>query len=79
MVYAGTAATYGRGAAMVVATGMKTEFGKIAQLLQTVETGRTPLQENLDKLGACWRGPPSSSWRSSSRSACSAASRSSRC
>jgi len=51
MGYAGTAATYGRGRAMVVATGMHTEFGKIAQLLQTVETGKTPLQENLDKVG----------------------------
>lgn len=51
MVYAGTTATYGRGRAVVVATGMKTEFGKIAQMLQTVETGKTPLQENLDKLG----------------------------
>ena len=51
MVYAGTAATYGRGQAMVVATGMATEFGRIAQMLETVETGRTPLQENLDKLG----------------------------
>ena len=52
MVYAGTAATYGRGKALIVATGMQTEFGKIAQLLQTVETGRTPLQHNLDKVGA---------------------------
>ncbi len=51
MVYAGTAATYGRGKALVVATGMQTEFGKIAQLLQTVETTRTPLQQNLDKVG----------------------------
>ena len=52
MVYSGTAASYGRGGAVVVATGMNTEFGKIAQMLQTVEIGRTPLQENLDKVGA---------------------------
>jgi Ca2+-transporting ATPase len=51
MVYSGTAVTYGRSRAAVVATGMHTEFGKIAQLLQTVETGKTPLQENLDKVG----------------------------
>lgn len=51
IAYAGTAATYGRGSAVIVATGMNTEFGKIAQMLQTVETGRTPLQENLDKVG----------------------------
>ncbi|NTW12354.1 MAG: cation-translocating P-type ATPase, partial [Anaerolineales bacterium] len=52
MVYAGTAATYGRGRALVVATGMQTEFGRIAQLLQTVESSRTPLQQNLDKVGS---------------------------
>ena len=51
MVYSGTAATYGRGRAVVVATGMKTQFGEIAQLLQTVESTKTPLQENLDRVG----------------------------
>ncbi len=51
MVYAGTAVTYGRGRALVVATGMQTEFGKIAQMLHAVESGRTPLQQNLDRVG----------------------------
>ena len=51
MVYAGTTVTYGRGHAVAVATGMRTEFGGIAQLLQTVERSKTPLQLNLDKVG----------------------------
>src|ERR671915_1752589 len=51
MAYAGTAVTYGRGRALVVATGMTTEFGKIARMLEDVETGRTPLQANLDRVG----------------------------
>jgi Ca2+-transporting ATPase len=51
MAFAGTSATYGRGRAVVTATGMDTEFGGIARMLQTVETGRTPLQENLDRVG----------------------------
>ncbi len=51
MVYAGTAVTIGRGNAAVVETGMTTEFGKIAGLLETVETGATPLQKNLDRVG----------------------------
>ena len=51
MVYSGTVVTYGRGRGLVVATGMQTEFGKITGLLQEVETGQTPLQENLDRVG----------------------------
>jgi Ca2+-transporting ATPase len=51
MAYAGTVATYGRGRAVVVETGMRTEFGKTAEMLQTVETARTPLQENLNRVG----------------------------
>jgi Ca2+-transporting ATPase len=51
VAFAGTAVTYGRGRAVVVATGMETEFGKIAGMLQNVAQSRTPLQENLDRVG----------------------------
>ncbi len=51
MVYAGTVLTYGRGLAVVSATGPRTEFGRIAQMLRDVEVGRTPLQVDLDRLG----------------------------
>ena len=52
MVYAGTAVTYGRGKGVVVATGMATEFGRTAAMLESVATAKTPLQENLDKVGS---------------------------
>src|SRR5262245_5359697 len=51
MAYAGTAVTYGRGQGVVVATGMATEFGKTAAMLETVASTKTPLQDNLDKVG----------------------------
>jgi len=50
MVFMGTAAVYGRGMAIVTATGMSTEFGKIAGMLQKVTAEPTPLQVNLDRL-----------------------------
>jgi Ca2+-transporting ATPase len=51
IAYSGTVITYGRGRGVVIATGMRTEFGRIAGMLQSVEVGRTPLQENLDRVG----------------------------
>ncbi|AKB48705.1 Cation-transporting ATPase, E1-E2 family [Methanosarcina sp. Kolksee] len=55
MVYTGTAVAYGRGSAIVTATGMNTAFGELAGLLGTIERSRTPLQESLDKFGR-WIG-----------------------
>lgn len=55
MAYMGTAVSYGKGEGIVVATGMATEFGKIAEMLQQVKKERTPLQVSLDKLGK-WIG-----------------------
>jgi Ca2+-transporting ATPase len=51
MGYMGTVVTYGRGAGVVVETGMRTELGKVASLLQDVKADPTPLQKRLDKVG----------------------------
>ncbi len=55
MAYTGTSVTYGRGKAVVTATGMSTAFGKLAGLLEEIERERTPLQEKLDQFGR-WLG-----------------------
>src|SRR5919106_310182 len=51
MVYSGTAATYGHGKAVVTATGMHTEMGRIAGLLEATPDETTPLQRELDRTG----------------------------
>jgi Ca2+-transporting ATPase len=51
MVFSGTAATYGRGAAVVTATGMQTEMGRIAGMLKEAPHETTPLQKELDRVG----------------------------
>ncbi len=50
MVYMGTAVAYGRGEAVVVATGMRPELGRIAAAMQAVERAPTPLQRRLEHL-----------------------------
>jgi P-type Ca2+ transporter type 2C len=53
--YVSTLVTYGRGRGIVVATGMQTEMGHIAEMLQSFEAEATPLQLKLDQLGH-WLG-----------------------
>ena len=51
MLFSSSLITYGRGKAVVVETGMSTEVGKIADIINSAEEGETPLQEKLNKLG----------------------------
>ncbi|RRR67383.1 MAG: cation-translocating P-type ATPase [Candidatus Viridilinea halotolerans] len=50
-LFSGTTASYGRGSAVVTATGMQTEMGKIAGLLHHAKREPTPLQQELDRMG----------------------------
>jgi Ca2+-transporting ATPase len=51
MIFSGTAATYGRGRAVVVVTGMHTQMGRIAGMLTEAPTEITPLQKELNRVG----------------------------
>jgi Ca2+-transporting ATPase len=51
MVFSGTAVTHGRGRAVVVATGMATQMGRIAGMLKEAPVEVTPLQKELDRVG----------------------------
>ena len=50
MVFSGSLVTYGRAVALVTATGMQTEIGKIAALMNATQQRKTPLQENLNQF-----------------------------
>lgn len=51
MVYSGSLVTYGRATVLVTSTGMNTEMGKIAQLMNDTSQKKTPLQKSLDDFG----------------------------
>jgi P-type Ca2+ transporter type 2C len=51
MVFSGSFVTYGRAVVLVTGTGMKTEIGRIATLMETAKEKKTPLQTNLDNFG----------------------------
>ena len=54
MVFSGSLVTYGRAEVLITATGMDTELGKIAALMNQTKQRQTPLQESLDKFSANW-------------------------
>jgi Ca2+-transporting ATPase len=55
LVFTGTVVVYGRGKAMVTSTGMSTEFGKIAEMVQTAPQEQTPLEKRMGSVGK-WIG-----------------------
>ena len=61
MAFMSTVITYGRGQGLVASTGMDTEIGKIAEMIQSYEEEATPLQNRLDQLGK-WLGWGALAW-----------------
>jgi P-type Ca2+ transporter type 2C len=55
MVFTGTVVVYGRGKALATSTGMKTEFGKIAEMVQAAPQEKTPLEKRMGSVGK-WIG-----------------------
>jgi len=55
MVFTGTVVVYGRGKALATSTGMNTEFGKIAKMVQVTEEEQTPLEKRMESVGK-WIG-----------------------
>jgi len=55
LVFTGTTITYGRGKAVVISTGMNTEFGKIAEKVTAMETEKSPLEKRTEEIGK-WLG-----------------------
>jgi Ca2+-transporting ATPase len=55
MAFTGTTITFGRGRGVVIATGMQTEFGKIAEQVAAVEVDKSPLEKRTDEIGK-WLG-----------------------
>jgi len=55
MVFTGTVVVYGRGKALATSTGMNTEFGKIAKMVQITEEEQTPLEKRMESVGK-WIG-----------------------
>lgn len=51
MIFTGTSVTFGRGKAIVTATGMNTEFGKIAEEVTSVKAEKTPLEKRTEEIG----------------------------
>lgn len=51
LAFMNTQATYGRGIGIVIGTGVHTEFGKIANMIQTIEQEKTPLAQKMEVLG----------------------------